>query len=324
MTPQISVIIPTYQRPELLRKCLDALAQQTLGPEQFEVLVVDDGDQPQTALAVRNAVHGTGLTVRYLAQPERRGPAAARNRGWRLALSSLIAFTDDDCIPDPNWLMAALTGFQQGASVLTGQLTMPLPENPTAHDRTAALLETAEFITANLFCRRSVLEAVGGFDEAFDSAWREDSELQFKLLRIGVPITPCPEALIVHPLRPAPWYAPLRDERKNRYDALLYRKHPDLFRQRIPTYSSLVRRYYLTVSAVLVSGMAVVAGQWTMVYAGLGCWFLLTMALLVERLWGQSVSSQSLGKAFVLSVATPFLSVYWRLYGAVKYRALYL
>lgn len=323
MNPQISVIIPTYQRPELLRKCLNALAQQTLSPGQFEIVIVDDGDQPQTALAVRNAIQETGLSMRYLAQPERRGPAAARNRGWRVALSSLIAFTDDDCLPDPNWLAAALTCFEQGASVLTGPLTMPLPENPTAYGRTTALLKTAEFITANLFCRRAVLEAVGGFDEAFDSAWREDSELQFKLLRNGIPITPCPEALMLHPMRPAPWYAPLRDERKNRYDALLYRKHPDLFRQRIPAFSSLVRRHYLTVSTILVSGLALVAGQWTMVSAGVGCWFLLTLALLIERLAGQKLSAYTLGQAFVLSVATPFLSVYWRLYGAVKYRALY-
>jgi GT2 family glycosyltransferase len=324
MTPQISVIIPTYQRPELLRQCLDALSQQTLSPGQFEVLVVDDGDQPQTALAVRKAVQETGLSVRYLAQLKRQGPAAARNRGWRVALSPLIAFTDDDCIPDSNWLTAALTGFEQGAAVLTGQLIMPLPDTSTAQDRTRALLETTDFITANLFCRRSVLETVGGFDEAFDSAWREDSELQFKLLRSGIPITPCPEAVIVHPLRPAPWYAPLRDERKSRYDALLYRKHPDLFRQRIPTYSSLIRRYYLTVSSVLVSVLALVAGQWTMLSAGMGCWFILTTILLAEQLVGRTVTGQRFIQALALSIATPFLSVYWRLYGAVKYRALYL
>ncbi|MEZ0539715.1 glycosyltransferase family 2 protein [Fibrella arboris] len=324
MTPQISVIIPTYQRPDLLRKCLDALARQTISSDHFEVLVVDDGDQPLTALTVRKAMQETGLSIRYLAQPERRGPAAARNRGWRVALSPLIAFTDDDCLPDPNWLSAALARFEQGETVLTGQLTMPLPNKPTAHDRTMALLERAEFITANLCCRRSALEAVGGFDEDFDSAWREDSELQFKFLRIGTPITRCPEAVIVHPLRPAPWYAPLRDERKNRYDALLYRKHPDLFRQRIPTYSSLVRRYYLTVSAALVTMMAALMGQWTMVTAGLIGWGLLTLLLLVEQIAGQPLNWRSVGRAFVLSVATPFWAVYWRLYGAVKYRALYL
>ncbi|MBO0950975.1 glycosyltransferase family 2 protein [Fibrella forsythiae] len=324
MTPLISVIIPTYHRPELLRKCLDALAMQTLSPEQFEILVVDDGDQPQTALAVRKAMQETGLAIRYLAQPERRGPAAARNRGWRVAIGALIAFTDDDCVPDPNWLSAGLAGFNGGSSVLTGQLTMPLPENPTAHERTTALLEKAEFMTANLFCRRSVLEEVGGFDEAFDSPWREDRELQFKLLRIGVPITPWPTALIVHPMRPAPWYASLRDERKSRYDALLYRKHPDLFRQRIPTYSTLVRRHYLTVSAAMVSVMAALAGQGTMVSAGVTCWLLLTIMLVVDQLSGQRLSWKAMGHALVVGIATPFLAVYWRLYGAVKYRALYL
>ncbi|XWW44756.1 glycosyltransferase family 2 protein [Fibrella sp. USSR17] len=315
MTPQLSVIIPTYQRPELLRQCLEALAKQTLSTELIEIVVVDDGDQPQTALAVRNAAQETGLSIRYIAQPERRGLAAARNRGWRVALSALIAFTDDDCIPDSNWLKAALTGFEQGACVLTGQ--------STGYIGTRSLPKVAEFTTANLFCHRSVLDAVGGFDEAFDSAWREDSELQFKLLRMGVSITPCPDARVVHSLYPAPWYAPLRDERKNRYDALLYRKHPDLFRQRIPAYSSLVRRYYLTVSAVFLSGIALMAGQWTMVYAGLGSWLLLTMLLVVERSSGQTFSWRSLGQTLVVGTATPFLSVYWRLYGAVKYRALY-
>jgi len=323
MTPQLSVIIPTYQRPELLRKCLEALAKQTLSPELIEIVVVDDGDQPQTALAVRNAAQETGLSIRYIAQAERRGLAAARNRGWRVALSALIAFTDDDCVPDPNWLKAGLTGFEQGACVLTGRSTMAASGTFTGHTGTVSLPKIAEFTTANLFCHRSVLNAVGGFDEAFDSAWREDSELQFKLLRMDVSITPCPDALIVHPLHPAPWYAPLRDERKNRYDALLYRKHPDLFRQRIPAYSSLVRRYYLTVSAVLLSGIALMAGQWTVVYAGLGCWLLLTMLLVVERSSGQSFSWQSLGQTLIVGAATPFLSVYWRLYGAVKYRALY-
>ncbi|ARK13156.1 glycosyltransferase family 2 protein [Fibrella sp. ES10-3-2-2] len=315
MTPQLSVIIPTYQRPELLRQCLEALAKQTLSTELIEIVVVDDGDQPQTALAVRNAAQETGLSIRYIAQPERRGLAAARNRGWRVALSALIAFTDDDCIPDSNWLKAALTSFEQGACVLTGQ--------STGYIGTRSLPKVAEFTTANLFCHRSVLDAVGGFDEAFDSAWREDSELQFKLLRMGVSITPCPDARVVHSLSPAPWYAPLRDERKNRYDALLYRKHPDLFRQRIPAYSSLVRRYYLTVSAVFLSGIALMAGQWTMVYAGLGSWLLLTMLLVVERSSGQTFSWRSLGQTLVVGTATPFLSVYWRLYGAVKYRALY-
>jgi GT2 family glycosyltransferase len=258
---QVSVIIPTYQRPDLLVACLDALSQQTIALDSFELVVVDDGNQPAVAEKVRQFGRQTGIATRYIGQPSRRGPAAARNRGWQAAQAPIIAFTDDDCLPQPDWLRAALAEFKRGAAVVTGQLRMPLPDQPSHHDRTTAFLETAEFITANCFCLKTILARVGGFEEAFDMAWREDSDLQFKLIRAGYRIVSCSRAVIIHPLRPAPWYAPLRDERKNRYDALLFKRHPELFRQRIPAYKPLVVRYYATVISFTIGSLALAAGN---------------------------------------------------------------
>jgi len=265
----------------------------------------------------------TGLVIQSIGQPQRRGPAAARNAGWQSAQTPYIAFTDDDCLPQPDWLSAALSEFERGASVITGRVQMPLPDQPTLHDRTTALLETAEFVTANLFCCRSVLEQVGGFDEHFDIAWREDSDLHFKIIEAGIPIVSCPEAIIVHPIRQAPWYASLRDERKNRYDALLYKQHPRLFRQRIPTYKPLVRQYYGIVLAFSlgITGL-VVENKWVTI-TGLGLWMVFTVLLVRKHLTNQDRSMQSFGKALLTSLATPFLSVYWRLYGAFNYRVWY-
>jgi GT2 family glycosyltransferase len=319
---QVSVVIPTYRRPDLLTACLDALSRQMVSAHSFEIIVVDDGNQPAVAEAVASFGRQTGLVTRYIGQPERRGPAAARNRGWQAAQAPIIAFTDDDCLPQPDWLRAALAEFHRGAAVVTGQLRMPLPDQPSHHDRTTAFLETAEFVTANCFCLKTALVRVGGFDEAFDMAWREDSDLQFKLIRAGYSMVSCPRAVVIHPLRQAPWYAPLRDERKNRYDALLFKRHPALFRQRIPAYKPLVIRYYATVISFTVGSLALAAGHKTLAGTALAGTVLLTGWLAVDR-WPSRPGRKRIQQTILTAVATPFLSVYWRLYGAVKYNVVY-
>src|SRR5262249_55720511 len=139
--------------------------------------------------------------VRYVRPEDGRGPAAARNAGWRLARGAAIAFTDDDTIPDPAWLRAGLKALEN-ADALWGRVRMPLPERPTDYERNEAGLERAIFVTANCFCRRHVLEAVNGFDERFTMAWREDADLFFTLLERGYFVRHAPAALVVHPVRP--------------------------------------------------------------------------------------------------------------------------
>ncbi len=324
MKPVISVVIPTYQRPALLINCLNALTRQTLSAAQFEIIVVDDGNDPATAETVADFATRSGILTRYLGQPRRQGPAAARNRGWQAAQGSIIAFTDDDTLPQSEWLTAALTCFRRGASVVTGRVQVPLPDAPSHHDRTTAFLESAEFITANCFCLKQALQQVGGFEEAFDIAWREDSDLQFKLLRAGIAIEACTEAVVIHPLRPAPWYACLRDERKNRYDALLYKRHPHLFRQRIPAYRGLVTQYYASVLGATVGTTALLTGHPGIALSGFGLWAILEMNLIIRRLPNHKLTGTAIRQTVLTALATPFLSVYWRLYGAFKYRVFYM
>jgi hypothetical protein len=123
--------------------------------------------------------------VRYIALTGAHGPAAARNAGWRGARGAILAFTDDDCIPDPGWLRAGLSAFTGDVAGADGTIVVPLPERPTDYQRDTAGLAGAEFATANCFYRRDVLAAVGGFDERFSMAWREDSDLFFALLERG-------------------------------------------------------------------------------------------------------------------------------------------
>ena len=100
LPPMISVVIPTYNRAPELETCLTALAAQTLSPDQFEVLVIDDGSSDSTSSLLETLSSGNPMDLRYFVQPNE-GPAAARNAGIEQAKGEWIAFTDDDCIPDP-------------------------------------------------------------------------------------------------------------------------------------------------------------------------------------------------------------------------------
>ena len=108
-TITVSVVIATLNRPALLDRCLGALVRQTLPMEQFEIIVVDDGPHAATEGVVRDWVRRCpGLHGLYRVAGPAHGPAAARNVGWRTARGAIIAFTDDDCIPDAGWLAAGL------------------------------------------------------------------------------------------------------------------------------------------------------------------------------------------------------------------------
>ncbi len=252
------------------------------------------------------------------------GPAAARNRGWRAAQGHIIAFTDDDCIPAPDWLRAGVAGFVNGTVGVRGRIIVPVEGRPTDYERSVAALSGAEFVTANCFYRRDALAAVGGFDERFTAAWREDSDLYFALLeRHGADRFACVEqALVVHPVRPAPWGVSLRLQRKSFFNALLYRKHPALYRERIQPEPPW--HYYATLAALAGTLLAALARRPRPAAIGAAAWLLLTGLFAARRLKGTSRASRHVAEMLVTSAVIPLLSIYWRLRGAVSYRVWFL
>ena len=163
---------------------------QDLDPTDYEIIVVDDAACETTRRQVDDWIEcmhrgkcedGPVHTIRYIAVTGSHGPAIARNVGWRAARGEIIAFIDDDCIPTPGWLSAGLAAFTDGIVGASGKLIMPLVHIPTDYEHDAVQLEKSEFVTANCFYRRDMLERVGGFDERFIAAWREDSDLFFTL-----------------------------------------------------------------------------------------------------------------------------------------------
>jgi glycosyltransferase involved in cell wall biosynthesis len=320
---KISVVIPTYRRPQLLLRCVEALTRQVFPKDEYEIIIISDGPDDATRQALLQAIPERGPIVRFHSLSKKNGPAAARNYGWRIARSNrLIAFTDDDCIPDAKWLLAFWNAFLRSPgnkSAFTGKTIVPIPAIPTDYERNIAQLENAEFITANCACTKAALEKVGGFDEQFTMAWREDSDLQFKLLEHRIPIINVKNAVVTHPVRKAPWGVSIKEEKKGVFNALLYKKFPALYKKRIQP--SPPWHYY----AILAFICLFVAGAlsripWLMMISFAG-WAVLTGWFIARRLANTSHSVNHVLEMTVTSVIIPVLSIYYRLYGSWKFKA---
>jgi GT2 family glycosyltransferase len=229
---RLSVVVPTYNRSEVLRVCLASLARQTLSSDQFEVLVVDDGSTDDTESVV-GSFRGA-LPVRYLRQPQNRGRAAARNRGIREASGDVVVFVDSDVFPVPGFLaahrsvhLASPRAVGRGPLLLTSHLDDPFGKPPLLPDPSPAFLDTA-----NASVRREHLLAAGGFDEEFRHYGWEDADLGLRLRRMGLRRVYDRRALAYHYQPPAPPESVpellQKEEERARMAVRFLRKHPGL------------------------------------------------------------------------------------------------
>jgi glycosyltransferase involved in cell wall biosynthesis len=317
----ISVVIPTYRRPDLLQRCLGPLLRQSFPRERYEIVVVDDGQTEDTReLVERLAAQTQGLPLlRYLRPQGTKGPAAARNRGWTAAEGEVVAFTDDDTIPDTDWLREGWAAMQQARAAVRGAVHVPIDGELTDHGRMTQGLETAEFVTANCFVRREALKEVGGFDERFLRAWREDSDLHFKLIECFGEVPRAPRAIVQHPVREAPFGISLKQQTNMMFDALLYKKHPELYRRRVGRLHA-PPQYYVIVGCVLAAPVLAVAGAAHAAGLALLVAGALVLAFTLKRLRGTSHRPRHVAEMLLTSAAIPFLSLYWRIAGALRFR----
>jgi glycosyltransferase involved in cell wall biosynthesis len=194
---RFSVIIPTFNRQATLRQTLKAIEAQTT--DGFEVIVIDDGSTDGT----NKAVTGEFPWVQYIRQANQ-GPAAARNAGIRVAAGDIVAFTDDDCVPPPDWLSRLADGYARHPEVAGVGGYLEAPDNTLA-DSSLARYET--FIartmyhvddnervggfeipaggTNNMSYRHSIVQAVHGFDATFRYAAGEDADLKWRVCSLG-------------------------------------------------------------------------------------------------------------------------------------------
>jgi GT2 family glycosyltransferase len=237
----LTVIVPTYNRTDLLARCLRGLLDQSASPGDYEVVVVDDGST-QDAAAVVAAVGAPEGRLRVFRQ-ENKGPAAARNLGVRQARGEIVLFTGDDCLPDKRLVEEHLRAHAQAGDVgVIGMVTWHPEAEVTPF---MAFLESGpqfgfgkiadpddvsiwHFYTANCSVQRHWIEQAGGFDEDFKHAAFEDMELAYRMKRRGLRIVYRPHAKTYHHHATSFEQHLARQRLTGKSAALFYHKHPEL------------------------------------------------------------------------------------------------
>ncbi len=212
--PQYSIIIPTWNRPKRLVKCLQGFTNLDYPAGAWELIVVNDGGTESFVAITENLKQ---LLPLQFVEKDHAGPAAARNAGAKLARGNYLAFTDDDCLVESHWLHHFNEGFADGTwHALGGRTLNPFPDNEAA----GAWQHLIDFLyyymrdeadnalwlmSNNVAYRREVFESLGGFNETFPLAASEDLELSSRLLATGYRQRYCSDALVWHYHRATWW-----------------------------------------------------------------------------------------------------------------------
>lgn len=228
---RVSVVVPSHDRRVRLRWLLNALEEQALPPEDFEVVVVHTYPEDEAADLARGWPYPLRLIGVTAAEA---GPARQRNRGWRAAAAPLVAFTDDDCRPEPGWLAALVDRAAEApGAIVQGLTTADLLDSAAfagPHWRVVAELDPPGpwVQTANVLYPRAALERLGGFDEAFPGPAGEDSDLALRAQEAGVPLVGAPGAVVLHAVEDRTILGALRLAGKWRAVPLLVARHPGI------------------------------------------------------------------------------------------------
>lgn len=317
----IDIVVPTVGRPSLAR-LLTALAAEPTPPPAPRPCVIVVDDRPRH----RNGTLPPPLDIpigMVLVHSGGRGPAAARNTGWRAGRGDWVVFLDDDVEPAPGWLaalrrdLAALAGDDgPRRHVSQGRLEVPLPTHrrPTDTERNVANLAGAPWITADLAVSRWLLSLTGGFDERFPRAYREDTELALRLQRAGVTCVRG-SRLVHHPVRPAPWWDSVRRQAGNAEDARLRALHGTRWREDAGVAPGHLRRHAATTAALAAICLAAAARRRRSAASAAAGWAASTGWFTWARVRPGPRSVREVAAMAITSALIPPAAVAWRLRG---------
>jgi GT2 family glycosyltransferase len=231
--PEVSVVICTRRRPQLLPASVGAVLAQAVDAP-FEVVVVNDDDEPLRCRLPDDE------RLRVVAG-EGRGVCAGRNTGIRAARGAIVAITDDDTVAPPDWLAHVVAAFAAHPDALG-------VEGPLDYGREVDVLYEhvpytdlpGGYCACNVAYRRDALFAAGLFDERFVLAGAEDIDLGLRVAALG-PVVVEPSMVMVHPPRPMTVRERVMLARKVDNDWLLHAKHPELSGRARPTWWGGIR-----------------------------------------------------------------------------------
>jgi histidinol-phosphate phosphatase family protein len=316
VTEQYAVVVPSVGRPSL-QVLLESLAAQEHQP--VEVVVVDDRrpDAVRAGGPLDVSAHPLALVV----AGGGRGPAAARNAGWRATSAPWTVLLDDDVVLPPEWARELLADLTADADAIAGRIVVPLPPDrrPTDWERNTAGLESAWWATADMALRRDALVAVGGFDERFPRAYREDADLAVRLAAAGYRLEPG-RRHIRHPVRPADRWISLRLQRGNADDALMRALHGPAWRHLAQAPAGRFRWHATTSAAAVAALAALVARRPRAAATAALAWTALTADFARRRIAPGPRTRDEVLAMLATSAAIPPAAVYWRLRGELRHR----
>jgi GT2 family glycosyltransferase len=211
---------------------VNALERQALPAHAFDVVIVDNASPDDTSARLAALAEESPLRLRHLVETAR-GPAATRNAGWRACRSEIVAFVDDDCVPEPGWLAAGLAAITAHDRVGLVQGCTRKPEAAPLGDWTLwrhVSGPTPYFEGCNIFYRRAALEQAGGFDEEIGN-YGEDAALGWSVVDAGWARRYAPDAVVEHDVEERGFAFHVRTGLLEHNVARIARRHPSFRRE---------------------------------------------------------------------------------------------
>ncbi|MFI6855017.1 glycosyltransferase [Streptomyces sp. NPDC050416] len=318
-----AVVVPTLVR-DTLADCLAALAAAT-GPRPEQIVLVDDRPDPEPGkLEHPLSVLGDLRERTRVLSGGGRGPAAARNTGLRAVTAPWTVFLDDDVQVGPHWgdeLAEDLAEVTPDIAGVQGDISVPLPgeRRPTDWERGTAGLARAHWITADMAYRTDALKQVGGFDERFRRAFREDADLALRLLDAGWRIRQG-RRTTRHPVRPASRWVSVRQQRGNADDALMRRLHgPDWWDKAVAPRGRIRKHAAITTAGVAACALAATGHGRAAAACALG-WAAGTAEFARARIAPGPRTREEVTTMLATSVLIPPAATWHRLTGALRHR----
>jgi histidinol-phosphate phosphatase family protein len=319
MTADFAIVIPTIGRASLHR--LLAALDGSSGPRPVAVVVVDDRARANPPLELSTSLPAT------VVRSGGRGPAAARNVGWRSTRAEWICFVDDDVIPHANWLGAVAEDIAEAERIgaAGSQAVIEVPRvagrRATDDEQRTQRLGDAQWITADMAFTRSVLVAVGGFDERFRRAYREDSDIALRIIRAGNTIARGARCS-THPVAvPSSWLSSVRAQIGNQDNALMRRKHGPSWRDAVGEGPGRMPAHAATTAAALSVAVLAVTGRWRAAVRAAALWVALTAEFTSRRILAGPRTISEIARMAVTSVMIPPVAVYHRIRGEWDFRS---
>jgi glycosyltransferase involved in cell wall biosynthesis len=329
--PFVSVIIPTYNRKDLLKEAIESLFNQTYPKANYEVIAVDDGSTDGTEKMLRELTEKKPCNLRYFKQ-KNRGPAAARNTGIKNAVGEIIGFTDDDCVASEIWIEKAVQCFKAETIAGVQGSTLPqkefkIPFTLTGSFFTIAVTEESwNYPTCNMFYRRDALVNVVGFKEDYTVPGPEDVDLAWRIKKQGKKIAFCKDAIVYHAILYRSFINQLRRFKRYKFEPLLFRDHPILRKNLYFGFLCSKSDIYpiFTILTVIAFALNIIISLDYYVAYAFG---LITFLLYV---WSRVFVDYNFKKyplrilAFPMFFISDLVTSYNRIYGSIKYKCLVL